>query len=64
MAKKVKQPKEAERVAFTGVDFESPVQPEKKASKKKAKKGSSKAKRGPGGRFVKAIKKATSRKKK
>jgi len=34
MAKKVKQPKEAERVAFTGVDFESPVQPKKKASKK------------------------------
>ena len=34
MARKVKQSKEPKLVAFTGVDFETPVKP-KKASKKK-----------------------------
>jgi len=34
--KEAKQPKEVERVVFSGVDFETPVRPKKKSSKKGA----------------------------
>lgn len=34
MAKKEAKPKEVKRVLFGGVDFETPVKPEKKAPKK------------------------------